>query len=131
MAARHKTLLIALGSILALIVLAGLAVPLFLNADNFRTRIEQEISTSLGRKATLGKLDLSVFSGSLVAQNATLSDDPAFSNEPFLQARKVKIGVEVLPLILSRKVSITGFAIDEPRINLIRHANGTWNYSTI
>ena len=131
MATRHKTLLIALGSIVALIVIAGLAVPLFLNADNFRARIEQEISTSLGRKATLGKLDLSVFSGSLVAENATLSDDPAFSNEPFLQARRVKIGVEIIPLILSRKVSITGFAIDEPKINLIRHANGTWNYSTI
>ena len=131
MASHYKTLLIALGSIVALVIVAALAVPLFLNADNFRTRIEQEISTSLGRKATLGKLDLSVLSGSLVAENAVLSDDPAFSNEPFLQAKRVKIGVEIIPLILSRKVSITGFAIDEPKINLIRHANGTWNYSTI
>jgi hypothetical protein len=131
MASRYKTLLIALGSIVALVIVAALAVPLFLNADSFRARIEQEISTSLGRKATLGKLDLSVLSGSLVAENASLSDDPAFSNEPFLQAKRVKIGVEIIPLILSRKVNITGFAIDEPKINLIRHANGTWNYSTI
>jgi hypothetical protein len=43
----------------------------------------------------------------------------------------VKIGVELLPLIFSRKANINGFAIDEPKINLIRHANGTWNYSTI
>ncbi|MBS1798814.1 MAG: DUF748 domain-containing protein [Acidobacteria bacterium] len=131
MAARHKTLLIALGSIVALILIAGLAIPLFLNADSFRARIEQEISTSLGRKATLGKLDLSVFSGSLVAENATLSDDPSFSTEPFLQAKRVKIGVGIIPLILSHKVSITGFVINEPKINLIRHVNGTWNYSTI
>lgn len=131
MAQRRKTLLIALGSIVALVVIAIIAVPLFLNADNFRSRIEQEISTSLGRKAVLGKLDLSVWSGSLVAQNTTLADDPAFSKEPFLQAKQVKIGVEMLPLILSKKVNITGFAIDEPKINLIRHANGTWNYSTI
>lgn len=128
---RYRTLLLALGGLVALVVIAGLAVPLFLNADSFRERIEQEISSSLGRKATLGKLDLSVFSGSLVAQNASLSDDPSFNSEPFLTAKEVKIGVEILPLILSRKVNITGFAIDEPKINLIRHANGTWNYSTI
>lgn len=131
MASRYKTLLIILGSLLALIVLAVLAVPLFLNADNFRSRIESELSASLGRKVTLGKLDLSVWSGSLVAQNATLADDSAFSNEPFLQATTVKINVEMIPLLLSRQVHITGFAIDGPKINLIRHANGTWNYSTI
>jgi|GEM_PF-230418 len=131
MASRHKTLLIVLGSLLALIILVVLAIPLFLNADNFRARIEQELSTSLGRKVTLGKLDLSVWSGSLVAQNATLADDPAFSNQPFLEASTVKINVELIPLILSRQVRITGFAIDTPKINLIRHANGTWNYSTI
>jgi len=131
MAARHRTLLIILGSLLALIVIAVVAIPLFLNADNFRGRIENELTTSLGRKVTLGKLDLSVWSGSLVAQNATLADDPAFSNQPFLQASTVKINVAMVPLILSRQVHITGFAIDSPKINLIRHANGTWNYSTI
>jgi len=131
MAARHRTLLIILGSLLALIVIAVVAIPLFLNADNFRTRIESELTTSLGRKVTLGKLDLSVLSGSLVAQNATLADDPAFSNQPFLEATSVKINVEMIPLILNRQIHITGFAIDTPKINLIRHANGTWNYSTI
>ncbi|MDE1178342.1 MAG: hypothetical protein PW789_17340 [Edaphobacter sp.] len=131
MAARHKTLLIVLGSILALIVIIVTAIPMFLNADNFRTRIEQEITTSLGRKTTLGKLDLSVWSGSLVAENAQVADDPAYSSQPFLQAKSVKIGVEMLPLILSKTVNITGFAIDTPKINLIRHADGTWNYSTI
>jgi uncharacterized protein involved in outer membrane biogenesis len=131
MAARHRTLLIILGGILALIVIAVVAIPLFLNADNFRARIENELTTSLGRKVTLGKLDLSVWSGSLVAQNATLADDPAFSNQPFLQASTVKINVAMIPLILSRQVHIIGFALDSPKINLIRHANGTWNYSTI
>lgn len=131
MASRHKTLLVVLGSIATLLILIVVAVPLFLNADSFRSRIEQEISSSLGRKAVLGKLDLSIWSGSLVAQNTTLSDDPAFSHEPFLQAKEVRIGVQMVPLVLSKKVNITGFAIDTPRINLIRHANGTWNYSTL
>ena len=131
MATPRRTLLIILGSIVALILLIALAIPLFLNADAFRTRIETALTTSLGRKVTLGKLDLSVLTGNLVAENAAIADDPAFSTQPFLQASKVKIGIEMIPLILSREIHVTGFAIDSPKINLLRAANGTWNYSTI
>lgn len=131
MAARYRTSLIVLGGLVALLIVIGLAIPMFLNADNFRARIESELSTSLGRKVTLGKLDLSIWSGSLVAQNATVSDDPSFSKEPFLQASLVKINIELIPLVFTRQVHITGFSIDTPKISLIRHANGTWNYSTI
>jgi hypothetical protein len=131
MAFLRRPLLIVLGSIVALILLIALAIPLFLNADAFRTRIESALTTSLGRKVTLGKLDLSVLTGSLVARDASIADDPAFSNQPFLEASKVKIGIEVLPLIFSREIHITGFEIESPKITLLRAANGTWNYSTI
>lgn len=131
MASRHRTLLIVLGSLFVLVLLAVVAVPLFLNADRFRARIETELSASLGRKVALGKLDLSVWSGSLVAQNATVSDDPAFSSQPFLQAQTAKINIQMIPLIFSKEIHITGFSIEAPKVNLIRHANGTWNYSTI
>jgi AsmA protein len=131
MALPRRTLLIVLGSIIALILLVAVSIPLFLNADAFRARIETALTTSLGRKVTLGKLDLSVLTGNLVAENATIADDPAFSTQPFLQASKVKIGIEIIPLILTREIHITGFAIDSPKINLLRAANGTWNYSTI
>jgi AsmA protein len=131
MALPRRTLLIVLGSIVALVLIALISIPMFLNADAFRARIETALTTSLGRKVTLGKLDLSVLTGSLVATDASVGDDPAFSNQPFLQASKVKIGVEVLPLVLSREIHITGFAIDTPKITLLRAANGTWNYSSI
>src|SRR3984885_12520700 len=131
MALPRRTLFIVLGSIVGLILLIGLCIPLFLDADSFRNRIESTLTTSLGRKVTLGKLDLSVFSGSLVAENATVADDPAFSNPPFLEATRVKIGIEMIPLILSHQIHITGFALDSPKTVLLRAANGTWNYSSI
>ena len=131
MALPRHPLLIVIGSIIALILLIAIAIPLFLNADSFRTRIESALTISLGRKVTLGKLDLSVLSGSLVAGDASIADDPAFSTQPFLEASKVKIGIEVLPLVFSREIHITGFAIDSPKITLLRAANGTWNYSSI
>ena len=131
MAFPRRPLLIVLGSILALILLVAIAIPLFLNADAFRTRIETALTTSLGRKVTLGKLDLSVLTGSLVAENATVADDPAFSHQPFLEAKTLKIGIEMIPLLFSREIHITGFALDSPRTILLRAANGTWNYSSI
>src|SRR5580765_5169203 len=103
MAARHRTLLIALGSIVAFILLVALAIPFFINGDSFRSKIETELSESLGRKVTIGKLDLSVLSGGLVGTNTSLADDPAFSNEPILQAAEVNIDVDMIPLILSRQ----------------------------
>ncbi len=131
MAFPRRPLLIVLASVVALILLIALAIPLFLNADAFRTRIESALTTSLGRKVTLGKLDLSVLTGSLVARDASIADDPAFSSQPFLEASKVKIGIEVLPLVFGREIHITGFEIESPKITLLRAANGTWNYSTI
>ena len=131
MALPRRPLLIVLGSIVGLILLIAIAIPLFLNADSFRTRIETALTSSLGRKVTMGKLDLSVLTGNLVAENNTIADDPAFSNQPFLEASRVKIGIEIIPLIFSREIHITGFAIDSPKITLLRAANGTWNYSTI
>ena len=131
MAPGRRTLFFVLGSILALILIVVLAIPLFLNADSFRPRIESTLSTAMGRKVTLGKLELSVLTGSVVAQSSAVADDPAFSTLPFLQTGAVKIHVEMVPLIVSHEIRVTGFTMDAPRINLLRAANGTWNYSSI
>ena len=131
MATSRRTLFIVLGSIVALILVIVLAIPLFLNADSFRTRIESTMSTALGRKVTLGKLDLSVLSGSLVAESSSVADDPAFSGQPFLQTGPVKINVEMLPLLFSHEIHVTGFTVDSPHIVLLRAPNGIWDYSSI
>ena len=126
-----RFVLIALGAVVALILLVAVCLPLFLNADSFRTRIESTLTKSLGRNVSIGKLELSVWSGGLVATNASVADDPAFSSQPFIQADSVKIGVELLPLILSKQLRIRGFSLLSPKVQLLRAANGTWNYSTI
>ena len=126
-----RLVLIAVGAVVALLVIAAVSVPLFLNTDSFRTKIETTLTQSLGRKVTIGKLDLSVLSGGLVAENAVIADDAKFSTQPFVQADSVKIGVEMFPLLLRKEVVIRGFTMQSPKIQLLRAANGTWNYSTI
>lgn len=126
-----RMVLAGIAVVVVLIIVAAVSLPLFLNADSFRTRIEGTLSKSLGRKVTVGKLNLSVWSGGLVAEQATVADDPKFSQQPFIQADSVKIGVEIVPLILRREIHIHSFALQTPKIQLLRAANGTWNYSSI
>jgi AsmA protein len=126
-----RSILIGVGAVLALLILVAVCLPLFLNADNFRTRIESSVTKSLGRKVTMGKLTLSIWSGGLVADKVAVADDPGFSTQPFIQADTVKIKVEMMPLVLHRELQIRGFALQSPKIQLLRAADGTWNYSTI
>ena len=126
-----RMVLAAVAIAAVLVVVAAISLPFFLNADSFRTRIESTLSKSLGRKVSIGKVEISVFSGSLVAHDATVADDPQFSQQPFIQADRVRIGVQMLPLILHREVQVRSFTLDSPHVQLLRAANGTWNYSSI
>jgi AsmA protein len=114
-----------------LLLLAVFLVPLLVNANALRPTLESQLSTALGRKVTLGNLSFSVFSGSLVAGNISIADDPAFSTKPFFQAQSLHIGVEVAPLLFQRKLLVTSFVADSPSINLVHNALGGWNFSSL
>jgi AsmA protein len=116
-------------AVVVLLLLVVLLVPLFINANTFRPTLESQLSDALGRKVTLGSLSFSLFSGSLVADNISIADDPAFSAKPFLQAKSLHIGVEVGPLLFHRQLVVTNFVADSPSINLVHNAQGVWNFS--
>ncbi|MGA8042764.1 MAG: AsmA family protein [Terracidiphilus sp.] len=120
---------------IAVVLIAFIAVlvvtPFFVNADSFRPMIESKVSAAIGRQISLGRLDFSLLSGSLVARNIAISDDPAFSTAPFLQAHELYIGVQVIPLLLHHQVRVTRFTLDSPSIQIIHAANGKWNFSSL
>jgi AsmA protein len=72
-----------------------------------------------------------MFSGNLVAEDLSVSDDPNFSTTPFLTAKEIRIGVSLKPLIFAHQVNLRSFQIQSPRINVIRATNGSWNFSSI
>ncbi len=127
---RSRWVKIALG-VVAVLILLIVAIPFFVNADTFRPRIESELSTSLGRKVTLGHLSLSILSGSLVAEDISIADDPTMSTTPFVEAKKLHIGIELGPFLFHHQVQITDITIDSPSIHLIHNQSGIWNFSNI
>jgi AsmA protein len=114
-----------------LVVVAVASIPLFVSANTFRPAIEKQLTTTLGRNVKLGDLSLSLFSGSLVAEDLSVADNPGFSDAPFLTAKELRIGVSLRLLIFSRQVNLRSFQIKSPQITVIRAANGTWNVSSI
>jgi AsmA protein len=118
---------IVVGVFIVLISVAPFLIPV----NQFRPTIEQKASAALGRKVEVGNLSLSLFSGGLGADNLSIADDPKFSTAPFLTAKSVKVGVELMPLIFSKTLNVTDVVIDSPQVSLIRNPGGNWNYSSL
>jgi AsmA protein len=118
-------------AVAAVVVVAVVAIKLFVHANTFRPAIEKQLTTALGRNVKVGNLSLSVLRGSLVAEGLSVADDPSFSAEPFLTAKEFRIGVSLRTLIFSRQLNLRSFEIESPQINIIRSANGTWNFSSL
>jgi len=117
--------------VVALLLVVALALPFLVDANQFRPLLETKLSAALGRQVRLGNLQLSIFSGSVTASDLSISDDSAFSQTPFLRAKSLQAGVELIPLITSRKLNVTGVTIDQPDIDLIQTPAGVWNFSSL
>jgi len=117
--------------LVVLVLAAVIALPFLIDANQFRPKVETEITGALGRVVKVGNLKLSLLSGGVAADDISIADDPAFSQSPFVQAKSLRVGVGLRPLIFSRVVHITSITLDQPEITLVRSASGEWNFSSI
>jgi len=117
---------IAVGILLVILV----ALPLLINVNSFRPKIESGLTSALGRQVTVGNLSLSILSSSVVADNIAIADDPAFGKSPFITAKSAKVGVQLMPLIFSKQLNVTELKLEQPQIALLKAASGKWNFSS-
>jgi AsmA protein len=126
-----KRALKIVGIVIAVLIVIVLVLPFVVNVNTYRPRIESELTNALGRNVTVGNLSLSLWSGSLAADNIAIADDPSFSSSPFIKAQGLNVGIEILPLVLSKTLHITDLTLTQPQVNLLRDRSGKWNFSTI
>lgn len=126
-----KRFLLIVGIAIAVILLALIALPFFIDVDRFRPQLESSASLALNRQVKLGHLSLSILTGELVANDIEVADDPAFSKADFVTAKSLKIGVELKPLIFSRQLNVTEIMLESPQIAILDGGNGTWNFSSL
>ena len=119
------------GIVVAVLLLIVITLPFLINVNSFRPKLESALTEALGREVKVGNLSLSILSGSVSAEDLSIADDPAFSKDPFIRAKSLKVGVEVMPLIFSKALHVTDITLDKPDIALLRDASGKWNFSSL
>src|SRR5579859_1693118 len=127
-----KRILKILAIIIGILILIVIALPFFIDANTFRPKLESELTDALGREVKVGNISLSLLSGGVSADNISIADDPAFSKSPFVQAKSLKVGVEMIPLIFSKTLNVTELTLNQPEISLVKSENGDkWNFSSL
>jgi AsmA protein len=120
------------GIVIGVLIVIVIAVPFFVDANSFRPKLESEMSDALGRPVKVGNLSLSLLSGGVTADDISIADDPTFSKSPFVQAKSLKVGVELIPLIFSKSLKVTEITLNQPEISLVHSENGEkWNFSSL
>ncbi|HUK34045.1 MAG TPA: AsmA family protein [Vicinamibacterales bacterium] len=126
-----KKLLIALAAIVGVVILGAIAFALFFDINQFRPALAAQLGQTLGRRVEIGNLKVSWLAGGVAAEDVVILDDPVFSKEPFVSAKSVSIGVDLMPLVMSRSLHVESFTLDRPRVVLLRGSNGNWNFSSL
>ena len=126
-----KRIAIILGVAVVLVLAIGLAIPYLVDVNQFRSELQTRLGQALGRQVTVSDLRLTILSGSVTATDLSIGEDPAFGKPAFLKAETLKVGVSLLPLILSRQVNVTGITLQKPEIHLIQSSAGIWNFASL
>ena len=90
-----------------------------------------ELRTALAREVKIGHLSLSLMAGGVTAENISIADDPAFSSKPFLRAKSLDVGLDLVALIFSRTLNIHSITVVEPEVALVHTNAGKWNFSSL
>ena len=120
---------IVIGGLFAAIVVALLAVWLFVNPNDYKGRIAQAVKQSTGRDLYLpGDIRLSVFPWiALEFGPASLGSPAGFGAEPFAAVHHAALRVKLLPL-LHKQLQIGRVAVDGLDLRLKKNAEGKGNW---
>ena len=125
-----RKIAIVIGIVVVVIVLAvGIFVATF-NPNDYRGTVQTKLEQQLGRKVTLGNMELGLFPLRFRVYNLAIADDPKFGTRAFVQTQELSVSVDLLPL-LSKSVQINSLALERPSVEMIKNAEGVWNFASI
>jgi len=115
--------------VVVIVVVMGVLLATF-NPNDYSGTIQTKLEQQLDRKVALGNLSLGLFPLRFRVANLSIADDPKFSNHAFIQTQELSVSVKLLPL-LSKSVEVDSLTLERPSVELIKNAQGVWNFSTL
>lgn len=124
-----KYLVVTIGGLTLLFCAALLIGPYFIDVEQFKPKIEQLVTEKTGYPLTIkGDIDISVFPWvGLSFTDLKLDNPEGFQEKKFLTIKNFQARLKLLPL-LSKRVEIHRFTIDQPEIFLTKDSRGFWNW---
>ena len=126
-----KSLGLALGLIVVLLVAAIFILPEVIPASTYREPVETAARDALNREVSLdGDIALQIFPQLQIrASNVSIANAEGFGEDAFANMQEMRVGVRLIPL-LSRRVEITEFVLIEPTIRLAQNRRGNnWTFT--
>ena len=127
-----KWILISGGGLLALIIVALLIAPFFVDVQKYKPEIEKRVAEATGRPFNIGgDLQLSLFPWTgLAFSDLHLGSPHGFKEKDLLSVKSFEARIKLLPL-LSRDVQVKRFILEGPRIFLEKNKEGRGNWEGI
>ncbi len=127
-----KWIAILLGSLFGLLVVAALALTLFVDPNQYKGEIIKTVKAKTGRDLRIdGKIGWSFFPRlGVEAGGVTLSNAPGFGPEPMAKIGTAGASVRLLPL-LSGRLAVDTVHVREVTLNLARNKTGKTNWQDL
>jgi len=124
--------LLLIGLVLgALLIVAVLVVPPFIDLGAHKARFLPLVEEALRRKVDLGEVRLRIIPEPSIRISAlAVGDNPAFSKEAFFSAQQLRLRLKFWPL-LTGQFQVDEFVLEKPVVNLIKRADGTFNFADL
>ncbi len=124
---------VAIGAVIALLIVAAIVFSLVFDANEFRDEISARVKATTGRDMTIeGELDIKFFPVLAVDIGRTeLGNAPGFGDEPMLEFERARLSIKVLPLLLHQEARVGTAELDSLSVRLAVNADGVTNWDDL
>ena len=127
-----KKLLIAIGLIIVLVIVALIAVPMFIDPNDHKATIVEQVKKHTGRDLTItGDLKMSKFpSLGVDIGEISFGNAEGFGDQPMLKSGQASVSVKLMPL-LKKDLQVSTLTLKDVYINLVRDKSGKTNWDDL
>lgn len=114
--------IIIVGVALCVLIIASLLIiPMFVDLDDYKPKIEAKVSEATGRPFRIGgELDLSLFPWAGISfTDLSLGNPEGFKEKEFLSVKSFEVRIKLLPLI-AKDIQVKRFILEKPSVTLIK-----------
>ena len=118
-------------AIALIVIVAAVYFVVTFNANDYKVQISKQVKQQTGRELTLGDIKPSIFPWiGIELQQIALSNAQGFNESPMVQAERIDVRVELLPL-LKQEIHLDTLRLYGLNLNLQKNEQGKTNWDDV